>query len=268
MRACVEWVKEMAGPHFGVQYTETINEWEQGDHIDIDMDYMYNDLGAGHVGCYSDKTNMDYTEHINVSGPAVCMWCGEFIHYDGDCDAACTLTCPACSGRVQCHDCGVSLSEGYVCWGPDDEPYCENCYNERFTTCECCDEVVELEESVTVTLPVDYKWAEAYLLPTMDELNRMEYQRWMPREQESRLCNQCMDSLHLKVEYVNTLPFDRRESYWRAPANRWDAYMFTIDCEWSSVAEGLGLDADDPFWKPMWEHYVEVRKQEEIARGF
>ena len=44
--------------------------------------------------------------------------------------------------------------------------------------------------------------------------------------------------------------------------------MFTIDCEWSSVAEGLGLDVDDPFWKPVWEHYVEVRKQEEIARGF
>ncbi len=268
MRACVEWVKEMAGPHFGVQYTETNSEWEQGDHIDIDMDYMYNDLGAGHVGCYSDKTDMNYTQHINVSGPAVCMWCGEFIHYDGDCDAACTLTCPACSGRVQCSDCGSSLSEGYVCWGPDGEPYCESCYNERFTSCECCDEVVEVEESATVILPVDYKWAEDYLLPTLNADDRASYQRWMPREQESRLCTQCMDRLNLKTEYVNTLPFDRRESYWRAPANRWDAYMFTIDCDWSSVAEGMGLDENDPFWKPMWEHYVEVRKHEEIARGF
>lgn len=268
MREAVEWVKEMAGPHFGVTYGETGDGWNQGEHIDIEMNYMYNDLGDGHIGCYSNATNMERTRYLNISGVAICMWCGEIITYDSDDEAACTLCCQACSGWVRCACCGTSLDRSYVNWGPDDEPYCESCYCDRFRTCECCDGTVDSDETLSLIIPVDKEWMRNNIIPTLPEDDKRRYVSWMPQKYEATVCFQCMKDLHVEYQYVGKLPIEREQTYWRRSANVWDAYMPSPHSEWKNVAELFGIDTEDAFWKPVWEHYVDVSHQQEVAQGF
>lgn len=39
-----------------------------------------------------------------------------------------------------CYNCGDFVSEDYVCYGPDDNDYCERCYSRLFDHCDVCDQ--------------------------------------------------------------------------------------------------------------------------------
>lgn len=48
-----------------------------------------------------------------------------------------------------CTACDVELDEGELCYGPDGDPYCYDCWSDRFFTCEHCDEVYDLDDACT-----------------------------------------------------------------------------------------------------------------------
>ena len=80
---------------------------------------------------YNEET---YTK--NLSGPAVCINCGDVIECDVD---PRSVSCSDCSGEFKCSCCGeYTTTEKY--W-VDGYPVCEYCYESETTMCAICDEV-------------------------------------------------------------------------------------------------------------------------------
>lgn len=261
MRACVDWVKEMAGEYHQVKYGETHNHWHQGEFFEINMNYMYNDLGDNHVGCYAEGAESGYCESLNISGPAICMWCGDTVEYDNDDDAACTLTCQECSGRVRCACCGTTISHGYENWGPDDEPYCECCYQDRFTTCDCCNDVVDSEDVHTLSLPVDYEWASQWVAAwDSNHPDSPRYYHYIPEEITARACSICIKDKGIDVnkdlDWEPVLPFQKR-SGWGGYCRYWSGAVINPRFKWNEICELFGCDYDDEFYAAIWHHYAD-----------
>lgn len=261
MRACVDWVKEMAGEYYHVKYGETHNNWNQNEFFEIDMNYMYNDLGDGHVGCYAEGADTGYCKYINISGPAICMWCGKTVDYNSDDDAACTLTCQECSGRVRCACCGTSISHGYEMWGPDDEPYCECCYQDRFSTCDCCNDVVDSDEIYTVSIPVDYDWAKQWISAwDLEHPDGPHFYHYTPEEITARVCPTCLKDAGINpdkdLEWEPILPF-QRHNCWGGYSRYWNGSVIHPRFKWAEVCELFGRECDDEFYAAIWQHYAD-----------
>lgn len=261
MRACVDWVKEMAGEYHQVKYGETHNHWHQGEFFDVEMNYMYNDLGDNHVGCYAEGAKGISCETINISGPAICMWCGDIVEYDSDDDAACTLTCQECSGRVRCACCGTTISHGYENWGPDDEPYCECCYQDRFTTCDCCNDVVDMDDTYTVSLPVDHEWTEQWLADwDRNHPDNPHYYHYIPEEVTAHICSICLKDKGIDpdkdLDWKPGLLFSKHLSYCYQ-VRYWSGAVINPRHKWEDVCELFCCDKDDKFYAAIWQHYAE-----------
>ena len=261
MRACVDWVKEMAGEYHHVKYGETHNNWNQNEFFEIDMNYMYNDLGDGHVGCYAEGADTGYCDHINISGPAICMWCGETVDYNSDDDAACTLTCQECSGRVRCACCGTTISHGYEMWGPDDEPYCECCYQDRFSTCDCCNDVVDSDEICTVSIPVDYEWAKQWIAAwDLEHPDGPHFYHYTPEEITARVCPICLKDAGIDpdkdLEWDPILPF-HKHNCWGGYSRYWNGSVIHPRFKWAEVCELFGCERDDEFYAAIWQRYAD-----------
>ena len=261
MRACVDWVKEMAGEYHQVKYGETHNHWHQGEFFDVEMNYMYNDLGDNHVGCYAEGAKGISCETINISGPAICMWCGDIVEYDSDDDAACTLTCQECSGRVRCACCGTTISHGYENWGPDDEPYCECCYQDRFTTCDCCNDVVDMDDTYTVSLPVDHEWTEQWLADwDRNHPDNPHYYHYIPEEVTAHICSICLKDKGIDpdkdLDWKPGLLFSKHLSY-HYQVRYWSGAVINPRHKWEDVCELFCCDKDDKFYAAIWQHYAE-----------
>ena len=261
MRACVDWVKEMAGEYHQVKYGETHNHWHQGEFFDVEMNYMYNDLGDNHVGCYAEGAKGISCETINISGPAICMWCGDIVEYDSDDDAACTLTCQECSGRVRCACCGTTISHGYENWGPDDEPYCECCYQDRFTTCDCCNDVVDMDDTYTVSLPVDHEWTEQWLADwDRNHPDNPHYYHYIPEEVTAHICSICLKDKGIDpdkdLDWRPGLLFSKHLSYCYQ-VRYWSGAVINPRHKWEDVCELFCCDKDDKFYAAIWQHYAE-----------
>lgn len=155
----IDWIKQLAKDNLDWEYQDTKKEFRYCDYgMTFSTNYMYNDTTNGMPGApgiHMEETSYDVHKY-NFSGPAVCMWCGEEIPYDGNSEDAGTLCCHKCRDGYTCSCCGDSLNASDVCWGPDDMPYCNDCYSENFSTCDHCDEVRNTFDSMyTLEMGVD-----------------------------------------------------------------------------------------------------------------
>ena len=275
MRACVDWVKEMAEEYYGVSYEATNHNWNQGEYFKVDMNYMYNDLDEGHMGCYAENVCNTYeNEYINISGPAICMWCGDEIPFDDDGDAANTLTCPKCSGKVQCACCGSHIASDYVCWGPDDEPYCEVCYSDNFTSCDCCGDTIHRDNTYTVVLPIDVKYMRNWLNEHPSE-NRMH----IPSAIETTICEDCLRNYVSTTEDMTTniyLPFsnsswnygwdddDKQVKDGEYRKTHWNGFVIRPSIlTLEQAGDIFNFDPENEYWAEIWKHYAETAKYPE-----
>ena len=71
--------------------------------------------------------------------------------------------------KILCHECGEKIND-YSYTGSDNETYCKSCFNDKFTYCCDCDEVVEIDDAT-------------YL----DNLDR-------------HVCNSCLDDNYTKCD--------------------------------------------------------------------
>lgn len=167
----LNWAKDIIRERLGWNYGEVVHDlcsyWENiynddwqynvtaSSPILIQTNYMYNDIGGNDIlGCMSldntPKTNPKYQYEVNISGPANCMWCGCRIPLGGESGR---LTCDDC-GTVECAYCGCII-EGESYTTPDGDIYCESCYGEQYTQCQCCGDIIPAYSAMTVLIPVN-----------------------------------------------------------------------------------------------------------------
>lgn len=82
---------------------------------------------------YSDY----YSLELYISGPTMCIGCGENISNEDDLNTA-SLMCDNCSGLVRCESCGESYYEGDLLTLADGAEWCECCVEYYARTCDCC----------------------------------------------------------------------------------------------------------------------------------
>ena len=56
-----------------------------------------------------------------------------------------------------CYECGCNVDE-YDAVYEDDEVYCSSCHDDKFKTCEDCNETILTEDAIDVGGPTKYKW--------------------------------------------------------------------------------------------------------------
>ena len=147
--AAINWLRELCSSQVGWgPYAEETcqlknNSWNTINgstrvHFSFGMAYMYNDIYDYRLAYVSNKweNNDDYS--VNVSGPAVCTGCGEIIEYETV--EAHRVQCRACDGSWRCDCCGEWHSEYDESWCVGDYIYCDWCYHNELSTCECCGE--------------------------------------------------------------------------------------------------------------------------------
>lgn len=257
MYSAVEWVKELAEPYYHVAYGEVTNEWTQGEDYDICMNYMYNDFGSGHVGCYARIPTM--TEYVNVSGPAICMWCGDEIMYNEyDYEGlAGSLVCDECSDAHHCCCCGNLIANDYVYWDDYENTYCETCYSDKFGMCDCCSDYREYDQLYRLTLPVDHDWATKWV-----ESHGKESCYYIPSELTTWACEDCLKHAGLNSDVLtyeyDWVPF-RAHSHWHPNGCEWDGMLFDPrNTSWDKIASLFGLSEKNEFHKAIWVHFLET----------
>lgn len=117
----------------------------------LETTYMYNDFYGFH-NFYAISTNEPSTtdkREIVYSGQMTCMQCGQEI---GDnCIPYSHVFCEDCQGILRCSDCGQILDKDN-CWYDDyGNTFCEDCYSNRTTYCNFCQESVWSSECYELT---------------------------------------------------------------------------------------------------------------------
>ena len=249
MRACVDLIKPLAEKYYNVTYDETTKNWNQGDFYYVEMNYMYNDLSEGHMGCYALNVNHQDTQTINISGPAICMCCGQEIEYYNDDDRADMLTCAPCANIVYCHSCEtpLRLDNDEILYDADCNAYCETCYTELFSYCEHCGNTVSSNDFYEIILPINYYWVKDNYKPL-----------YIPSALVAHVCRDCLEKYNINVDAdLSTnikLPFEPRNSW-----DSWYGYILNPNGRtWEDVCELFNCDSNDQFGKLVWEYYASV----------
>ena len=99
----------------------------QGKRLEFHSNHMYNDFGTTtHDGCirtYDDGQDIIY---VNYSGPAECMWCGDYMDDVDDGD----LVCKHCGNMHVCYECGCSFGLSELVYIDSRDIYvCDDCFN-------------------------------------------------------------------------------------------------------------------------------------------
>lgn len=139
-KLCLEWLHSLASKA-GYQYTNEIYDYAAWEDFYIDeldktvrfdpvTNEMYNDFGSSHVG-YFGKNIEEGTIHINYSGPAVCLCCGEIAEFDYEG----SLVCDECEPIYSCDSCGDRYNEDEL-YELDGSRYCEYCYDRYVAECD------------------------------------------------------------------------------------------------------------------------------------
>lgn len=77
-----------------------------------------------------------------------CSECGEKIDWSSYEYTQYEVLCEKCKeSPYHCERCGTRLRETEVYWG-NDYPYCEECFDDLFTSCDRCGEVVRRDETI------------------------------------------------------------------------------------------------------------------------
>lgn len=134
---------------FNIQNHRTNTIKEERIHFSLDTHFMYNDI-------YDDRMaflNLDKLPkeqyHLNISGQAVCVGCGCEI-YDDNSPGTSKVVCQSCCGEFYCYCCGEwHGGDPYYING---DPYCQWCYENELTVCECCGEKTIDYRSITIVV--------------------------------------------------------------------------------------------------------------------
>jgi len=88
-------------------------------------------------------------------GPEAARDDSDYLVYDSS-GTICLQQTSGLSGddSYSCEGCGDRMSEAYICSGPDDCIYCEDCYADRFGYCERTGEPVDIDELETVIVRI------------------------------------------------------------------------------------------------------------------
>ena len=90
-------------------------------------------------------------ENTNHNAPKTCPICGCILEDGhtamGTLDNAPAMFCDDCAGNyVTCEDCGSIIQEDDAITTHAGDYICQNCYDDEYFTCECCDEVHHLDD--------------------------------------------------------------------------------------------------------------------------
>lgn len=281
----VNWIKELAKENLGWEYCETELALKYQNYgLCFRTNYMYNDVGGNHTGAIGihvePHAHCSWTNKvINFSGPANCMWCGEEIKYHDNQEEANTLCCPTCRDGYICTCCGQHLTEDEVNWGPDDQPYCCDCYNENFSYCDYCDSAVPVEESLFIEIGVDEELLGSLVRASGKESSAYKkYRVWwgtayddrfcLPEYFSVNICNRCIRedkgiNPETDILYDVAMPYNHYKSYWRTSYNS----VCTIDPSKVSFNQANDLfcffhedeDKDGSLteiWSKLWADFV------------
>lgn len=281
----VNWVKELAEENLGWEYKSTEPILRYADYgFRFLTNYMYNDVCTEHAGAVgAHVTEAKYTmrpdKYINFSGVANCMWCGEEIPFNDNQDDANTLCCQTCRDGYVCCCCGQHLTDDDVNWGPDDHPYCCDCYNENYTCCDNCDNCVSVEETLFLEIGVDEELLRALVAAAgTDSSAYNKYRVWwgnahsnqftLPEHFSTNICTNCLRD-HMNIDpsedllYDTVMPYSHYKSYWGNGYNS----VCTIDPTKVSFEQANQLfgfywereDSDgslERIWRQMWTDFI------------
>lgn len=262
----INWIAELAQTNLGWEYGEFQNDYNYADaDFYLHCGYMYNDFnGEAPARVREGARGKD----IYFSGPANCMWCGEEI--DGDIEAGTTI-CNNCRETTHCTCCGDYIRDDDILWGPDELPYCFDCYNERFTECEICNEVVDKEDTVVIDFPIHASlWNKLVLSAPRDSFFRNYWT--LPFDEDSVkypssqyiVCKNCLSDFDIDPEtdilYVTEMPFPQYRYSWSkhySVGNMLDPRKVTFEqaCDVFRVSRNAEVRNA---WRTIWEDYTET----------
>lgn len=146
----LEWVRELATAHYGVQYEDTAQNLAEGSfeitgkHLAFTTNYMYNDIYGTRLGYL--RKDLDYNINLNFSGVANCMACGDMIA-PNEAAATDTVVCANCGGYTCCTKCGTWIvDDDEYTYYVDGDYYCQDCFHDVASFCECCEDYVRNDE--------------------------------------------------------------------------------------------------------------------------
>lgn len=220
----VDWVRELVEANLNWHYDpeiyddllEKIQDMANYHEIDeitcFETNFMYNDVGDDDVGIVSNDPAVlrRWRRYINFSGPAQCMWCGEWIDFDNNQDQADRLGC-RCPGMYVCSDCGCTINEEDVYYGPNGEVWCADCWAEHCSTCDKCGDTDYNEHMTNVIMPWNIPLQKQYFNKHRgDRHNEVVFSMMRPWDDSWRslstehmcVCRTCMEQLKEKVKFV------------------------------------------------------------------
>ena len=258
---CVEWVKELAAKNLGWHYDKCCH-WKENYPFRIETNFMYNDIGCcDHVGCYSKNFDIRHVNdedciYVNISGPAVCMNCGSIINpYDDSYDRENTaehLVCANCAEDVEtceCCGCYIYTNSDEVYYGPDDLPYCAECYNNKFNTCEICNNTYDDEDVIEIVFPFDHKWQEN------KGANIDDRPSYTPRMHVMEVCKECLEEMGLdKEDLIYSPVLEDYEFTGFYTCNLFGSYMLKPYVPYEVSAEIFNFPTESNYFKGAWEY--------------
>lgn len=144
----LKWLKELAQTNCGWgPYSDNLTQIRNKEKTQVSDDgriitfyfntnHMYNDVYSEHPG-YVAKSFTEPTFRLNFSGESECMLCGCLIDEEKE------VTCQNCNGRYYCTECGDEISEEYVTYDSEGNPYCSYCADCYLSECQVCGEFVQ-----------------------------------------------------------------------------------------------------------------------------
>lgn len=166
-------------------------------------DYNYVDPITSHVLLNHFKDSVASKFRIAIGNSNIpCAECGSMRNCNEEESGSGYLMCEECDNRgTRCHDCGERCSTDYYY---DEEYYCESCYDENFSHCDCCGTTVYREDICEIRTS---RYCAVYVCSDC-------------RDEHYHYCDRC-EEYHESVEAVDVNGFTE---YWCDSCVSDDAY--------------------------------------------
>lgn len=170
---CLNWLRELAQANGVSSYCDEPVVWSNRDNgnvvigdkvvkLSFTSDYMYNDFRFEHKCFIANEAIAEQKHvHINYSGEAECMECGEEI-VQGEVPTN-SLRCSNCGAFRHCTHCGRILADDDDTYWLGDDPYCECCYDRYSVQCDGCGDTYAEDELERITLYVNNEPTDFYV---------------------------------------------------------------------------------------------------------
>ena len=179
----IEKLKELAAKNWGITDYSSIATYDETNfqvyasspkelsdtqvRLSVSTNAMYNDFNCTcpyyclSIGAIQDRIierdgNKKITIEKNYSGATECIWCGKLVSIeDGTLEREDRVVCSSCdTDFCNCVVCDTRLyGEGIYYF--DDEPYCEECFDDRFSWDDYTFSYVPLDEMITAFIVPD-----------------------------------------------------------------------------------------------------------------